>query len=262
MKAWNKTEQYIKSKFQPQKQSFNSETNEGSKKDMNLDNPNNVPNERVYKKSIDLLPKKMIIDNLEVKPRRYTLENNLVIKDFVPQIKPIKIYMIPSKFLLNKKGFKDLKRNQNNKILLNSKKYFISCPNLEDEESDKEIYKFYKKHSGSISKEIYFEDKKDNINFTRKILQNIKKRGIPKIASKNNEVSKNKYKEELNLGYSSGDDLYDFDELNNYSLAANNEENKPKKNNNGEKEKNKGRERFNSWSILDVLQKKYKLDDE
>ena len=264
MKATYKTENNTKEEAQPKKQSFNSETNESSKKDMNLNNQNNLPKEKIYKKSIDLFPKKLSIEGLndhEIRERRYTLENNLRKKDFVPQIRPIKMYMIPSKLRLNKKGFKDLKRNQNN-VLLNAKKYFISCPNLEDEESDKEISELPKKYSESISSEIFSGDKKDNLNLTRKVLQNIKKRNIPKISSKNNPIFKNKYNEELNLGYSSGDELYDMDELNNYSLGINNQENIIKNINKEEKEKIKGRDRFNSWSILDILQKNYKLDDE
>ena len=61
------------------------------------------------------------------KKRKYSFEEKLVIKkDFVPQLRPIEIHLVPSKLRLNKKGFKDLKCNKDNKILLMSNNYFIS----------------------------------------------------------------------------------------------------------------------------------------
>ena len=104
-----------------------SETYESSKKDSMNDKQNNIK-ERIYKKSIDFFPKQMSIDipeETKFRQRRYTLEKNIKIKDFVPQIKPIKVYVVPSKFRLNKIGFKDLKCNKNNKILLNANILFL-----------------------------------------------------------------------------------------------------------------------------------------
>ena len=54
----------------------------------------------------------------------------------MPKVKPIEIHLVPSKLMLNKKGFKDLKCNKDNKILLMSNNYFISCPNSEEEEEE------------------------------------------------------------------------------------------------------------------------------
>ena len=267
MKNLNKNDQNTKN-IKPS----DSETYESSKKDNMIDKQYNM-NERIYKKSIDFFPKKMSIDipeETEFRQRRYTLEKNIKIKDFVPQIKPIKVYVVPSKFRLNKIGFKDLKCNKNNKILLNAKKYFISCPNLEDEESDKnnstkDINLYSEKLSGSFSNnDLVCGDKKENINLTRNILQNIKNKNIPKIYSKINRDLKNKYDNELNLVYSSESDLYDIDELNNYSINEKNDENKKENKfdiTNESEKNNKGRNRFNSWFILDVLQKNYKLED-
>ena len=268
MKAFNKIQQQTQNKASSANQRFNSETYESSVKEINsISENNNI--EKLYKNSIDFFPKKMNIEEPEEKEyirRKYTLEKNLKIKGFVPQLKPIKMYMIPSKFRLNKKGFKDLKRNQNNKILMEAKKYFISCPNLEEEESDKndstkELYTFYGKLSDNIINENFPDIKKnENINFTRTNLKKIKTENIPKVYSKN-VVSKNKYIRDLNSEISSESDLYDFDDLNNYSLVENKEVSKINKKNSNEETINKGRNRFYSWSILDVLQKKYKLDD-
>lgn len=269
MKAFNQIEQQTQNKTTSANQRFDSETYESSVKEINSISENNNK-EKLYKNSIDFFPKKMNIEEpeeKEYKRRKYTLEKNLKIKGFVPQLKPIKMYMIPSKFRLNKKGFKDLKRNQNNKILLDAKKYFISCPNLEEEESDqnnstKEMYTFYGKLSDNIIDQ-YPPDinKHENINNTRTNLKKIKNENIPKVYSKN-VVSKNKYIRDLNAEISSESDLYDFDDLNNYTLVENKEGTKINKKNSNEETNNKGRNRFYSWSILDVLQKKYKLGDE
>ena len=269
MKESNKNDQIIQNNQKKDKKRFDSETFESSKKDVYLEQKNDKMDEKIYKKSIDFFPKKMSIEELdekEYKQRKYTLEKNTKIKNFVPQIKPIKIYMIPSKLRLNKKGFKDLKRNQNNKILLNAKKYYISCPNLEDEESEKnnsskEINNFGGKYSGNIINEMDNDNKNGNIKIIRKEFQNIKKKNIPKINSKKNAIFQNKYDKDLYLGHSSDSDLYDIDELNNYSFTENKEE-KRDKNYALEEKIIKGRNRFNSWSILDVLQKKNKLDNE
>ena len=207
----------------------------------------------IPKKSFDHFPKNMDIEepnSITNIKRKCTMEveNSSSIKNFVPRLKPIEIHIIPSKLRLNKKGFKDLKRNKDNKILLNINKYYISCP--EDEESDKnysskEVSPFSNKKNENISTE--------KIKFTRKVLEQTKnENNMHKVNSINSFLRKNKYESELNLGYSSDSNLYEIDELDNDSLAENKEE---------VESNNNHRNRFNSWSILDILQKKYKLED-
>ena len=101
-----------------------------------------------FKKSLGFFSKnKLYMEDIDSNintnlKRKYSLEEKLLLKkDFVPQLKPIEIHLVPSKLRLNKKGFKDLKCNKDNKILLMSNNYFISCPNSEEgpeypEESD------------------------------------------------------------------------------------------------------------------------------
>jgi len=260
MQRANQKEQITPNKTQLKKQYFDSETNESSKKDINLSQ--NSTNEKQFKKSIEFFPKKMYIEELnesEEVQRKYTIENRLEIKDFVPKLKPMEIHLVPSKLRLNKKGIKDYKRNRNNKILLNSKKYFISCPNSEDEDS--ENYS----SSKEIIKELCIKDEMNDsdINLTRKILQKTKNKNMPKVHSKNEVVSKGKYENELNLNNSSDSDLYDIDEIDNYSLLEyddKEEEKKEKKEN--EEKNNKNRNRANSFTILEILRKKSNLDNE
>ena len=260
MQRTSQKEQITPNKSQLNKQYFDSETNESSKKDINLSQ--NSSNEKQFKKSIEFFPKKIYIEELnesEEVQRKYTIENKLEIKDFVPKLKPIEIHLIPSKLRLNKKGIKDYKRNKNNKILLNSKKYFISCPNSEDEES--ENYS----SSKEIIKELCIKDdlNDSDINLTRRNLQKTKNKNMPKVHSKNEVVSKGKYENELNLDNSSDSDLYDIDEIDNYCLLEydGKEENKKEKKEN-EEENNNYRDRANSVSILEILRKKSKLDNE
>lgn len=260
MQRTSQKEQITPNKSQLNKQYFDSETNESSKKDINLSQTSS--NEKQFKKSIEFFPKKIYIEELnesEEVQRKYTIENKLEIKDFVPKLKPIEIHLIPSKLRLNKKGIKDYKRNKNNKILLNSKKYFISCPNSEDEES--ENYS----SSKEIIKELCIKDdlNDSDINLTRRNLQKTKNKNMPKVHSKNEVVSKGKYENELNLDNSSDSDLYDIDEIDNYCLLEydGKEENKKEKKEN-EEENNNYRDRANSVSILEILRKKSKLDNE
>ena len=186
-----------------------------------------------YKRSVDFFPKKMEIEEIDedFSKRRNTIS---IPGNYVPQIKPIKVDIIPSKLRLNKICFKDLKCNKNNKVLLYANKYFISCPN----------------------KENYIEK---DINQTRKNLGKTKN-NIPKVSSVNNPHLKNKYNKELNMGYSSESDFYDIDESLNDSINEN-EEIKFEINVDNKNEINKKRDRYNSWSILEILQKKNKLDE-
>ena len=254
-------------KTQFNKQHFDSETYESSQKDINYNTSEN-------KKSIDFFPKNINIDKIDKSPdvhRKYTVENKLIIKDFVPQLRPIEIHVVPSKLRLNTKGFKDLKCNKNNKVLLNSNKYFISCPNS-DEDDESEKYESSKENQSSsniikidtISKSLFNID--IDIKETRKKLQKTKNKNIPKVHSKNNFPIKGKYNNDLNLGISSDSDLYDIDEIDNYSLVAYENENEKKEDNKNEniddKDKNNKRNRTRSFTILEMLQKRFELEEE
>ena len=239
------------------KENFESETHENSTQE-------NSENRKNKKFSVDFFPKKMEIEEIEddIGKRRNTIAMCKQIKNFVPQIKPIKVDFVPSKLRLNKMGFKDLKCNKNNKVLLYANKYFISCPNIQEEEVNDEIdnIKAIDKINVNLSNEI---NNNNNINQTRKKMLIIKNENIPKVLSENNPHSKNKYNKELNIGNSSELDLYDIGESLNDSInedefqinILNNDNNFDKDNNNNNK-----RERYNSWSILDILQKKNKLE--
>ena len=87
-----------------------------------------------------------------------------LVKDFVPQLKPIEVHLVPSKLRLNKKGFKDLKCNKDNKILLMSNNYFISCPNSEEEEEEESEIDFSPQKN----------NKNEDIKSTRKNLHKMK----------------------------------------------------------------------------------------
>ena len=249
-----------KNKKSKKKETFESETCENSHNE-------NAPSKKSkYKRSVDFFPKKMEIDEIEedYSKRRNTVSMCGKIKNFVPQLKPIKIGIVPSKLRLNKIGFKDLQCNKNNKVLLYANKYFISCPNIQDEEFQDEIeyenLRFYDKINVNYSNEINIENKTDDINQTRKNLFKTKKINLPKVGSTIKPHFKNKYNKELNIGCSSDSDLYDVDLSINDSINDNIDDNF-NINNNSDNDNNKKRDRYNSWSILDVLQKKNKLTD-
>ena len=271
MKKPNKEDNITRNKTQITTLCFALEINVNSKKDINT-SKNSIPLiEKMPKKSIDLCPKKINIekidDSLDVY-RKYTMENQLIIKDFVPQLRPIKIHIIPSKLCLNKKGFKDLKFNKENKKLLNS-----SCPNLEDEneyDNDKDKNTF--ESSNDIISLNIISDKNQNIshiiedrkNFDikgiRKNMQKIKRQNIHKINSKNT-IIKSKIDNCFNFCNSSESDLYDIDEIDNYSLLEY-EKNEENKNESISKEEDNKRARTRSFSILEMLQKKFNMEEE
>ena len=217
---------------------------------------------KALKKSIGFFPKKIYIEKPEsdekiTNKRKYSLEEHLSIKDFVPQLRPIGINLVPSKLRLNKKGFKDLKCNKDNKILLMSNNYFISCPNSE-EESD--ICLSPPKTS----------DKHADIKNTRKILQKMKSGNLPKVMSRNVIESNCKlYKDDLKFEFDSDKDslefddnllLYDDNDFINYNMNSFDVENENKKvNNNGEHVVRNNR--INSCSILDVLKNRLSFDE-
>jgi len=220
---------------------------------------------KYMKKSLGFLKKNIYIENPEPETkilpnRKYSMEDHLIIKDFVPQLKPIEIHLVPSKLRLNKKGFKDLKCNKDNKILLLSNNYFISCPNSE-EESDMCI----------SPQKNYINDKNEDIKSTRKILQKMKSGSLPKVMSKNVIESNCKlYKDELKIEVDSDNDLCDLDDDNlllyddndfiNYNISSNGiDNNQNKKENGGEKVVRNNR--INSCSILDVLKNRLSFDE-
>ena len=235
-----------------------------------------------FKRSLGFFPKKNLymedIDtNIYDKKRKYSMEEKLVIKkDFVPQLRPIEIHLVPSKLRLNKKGFKDLKCNKDNKILLMSNNYFISCPNSEEEEEEESEIDFSPKKKSN----------KENIKSTRKILHKMKSGTLPKVLSRNLiEPSCNIFKEEMKIDYESEKDsfeskedenyinndnllLYDDDDFIQYKKYEkdNDEDKKEEKDDKKNKEKkdekhNVRSNRINSCSILDVLKNRFSFDE-
>jgi len=234
-----------------------------------------------FKKSIGFFQKKNLymedIDtNIYDKKRKYSMEENLVIKkDFVPQLRPIEIHLVPSKLRLNKRGFKDLKCNKDNKILLMSNNYFISCPNSEEEEEEESEIEFSPQKKTN----------KENIKSTRKNLHKMKSGSLPKVQSRNLiEPSCNIFKEEMKFDYESDKDgdsfeskedkdyinndnllLYNDDDFINYKIDEkdNDEEQKEGKDGKDGKEgkHNVRTNRINSCSILDVLKNRFSFDE-
>jgi len=234
-----------------------------------------------FKRSLGFFPKKNLymedIDtNIYDKKRKYSMEEKLVIKkDFVPQLRPIEIHLVPSKLRLNKKGFKDLKCNKDNKILLMSNNYFISCPNSEEEEEEESEIDFSPKKKSN----------KENIKSTRKILHKMKSGTLPKVLSRNLiEPSCNIFKEEMKIDYESEKDsfeskedenyinndnllLYDDDDFIQYKKEVKDDEDKKEeKDDKKNKEEKDGKHnvrsnRINSCSILDVLKNRFSFDE-
>jgi hypothetical protein len=224
------------------------------------------------KKSLGFFSKKnLYMENIDSNltnniKRKYSLEEKLVIKkDFVPQLRPIEIHLVPSKLRLNKKGFKDLKCNKDNKILLMSNNYFISAPNSEEEEEEESEIDF--------SPQI--KHKNEDIKSTRKNLQKMKSGSLPKVLSRKSlEHNCKMYKEEMKIDYESDNDSIDFKKSDNYLnddnllLYDDNDFINYKININGEDKKEKEGEhntvrtnRINSCSILDVLRNRFSFDD-
>ena len=230
--------------------------NDNSEKNNSISDVSNTK----FKKSIGFFPKKIFIekpelDEKKVNNRKYSMEEHLIIKDFVPQLKPIEIHLVPSKLYLNKKGFKDNKLNLNNS--------FISCPNSE-EESDICL---------SPINNLPL-NKKGNIKKTRKILKRLKSGNIQKVMSKNViESNCNIFKEYLKFEFDSEKDsfvlddnllLYDDNDFINYNMTNFEEEynnENENKNNNDEFRNSVKNDRINSCSILDVLKNRISFDE-
>lgn len=136
-----------------------------------MSNEKNHPNSFNSKKSFNSLSLKTFQEENDFnKPvRKLTLETGINMNDLVPHPKPLEIHFVPSKLRLNTKGFKDLKCNQQNKILLETNNYYISCPNSEETDSTEE---FRAIHLAKGMKKM------------RKKMSNIKHH-IPKVLSKN-----------------------------------------------------------------------------
>ena len=238
-----------------------------SEKKSSIDNLN-----KNFKKSLGFFTKKnLYMENIDSNldnqiKRKYSMEEKLVIKkNFVPQLKPIEIHLVPSKLRLNKKGFKDLKCNKDNKILLMSNNYFISCPNSEEEEEEE----------SEIDFEPETNKKDEDIKSTRKNLQKMKSGNLPKVLSRNLiEPNCKIFKEEMKIDYDSDkEDSFDFkDDINylnndnlllydendfiNYKINENEEDKNLK-----EGEKIVRSNRINSCSILDVLKNRFSFDE-
>ena len=222
--------------------------------------------------SFDFSPKEINIKEIEddepnIK-RKYTIENYISINGFVPKLKPKERRIIPSKLLLNKKGI----NNNKNNILLNINKNFISCPNSEQEDeseynSSNKILSLCPSTSYTNSFENKFEDlRKPSIKNDRKKLLRTKNVNKIKTHSRKNSFIIEKFESIFNLGFLSGSDEDDddgSDEYNDYKLLRNewghkNENKKEYGNINNKKYRN----RINSWSILNILERKFKLDED
>jgi len=221
--------------------------------------------------SFDFSPKEINIKEIEddepnIK-RKYTIENYISINGFVPKLKPKERRIIPSKLLLNKKGI----NNNKNNILLNINKNFISCPNSEQEDeseynSSNKILSLCPSTSYTNSFENKFEDlRKPSIKNDRKKLLRTKNVNKLKTHSRKNSFIIAKFENIFNLGFLSGsdeDDDYSDKDID-YKLIRNelghkNENKKEYGNINNMKYRN----RINSWSILNILERKFKLDDD
>ena len=183
-------------------------------------------------KSIGFFSKNLNIEEKVDSKRKYSLDEKLVIKkDFVPHLKPIEIHLVPSKLRLNKKGFKDLKCNKDNKILLLSNNYFISCPNSEEEELEEE--------ESDVDLSPQENEKNENIKDIRKNLHKMKSGTLPKVLSRN-LIECKMYKEDMKIDYDSdkedsndindNDDndnlfLYDESDFINYKIKENHDSN-------------------------------------
>lgn len=214
------------------------------------------------KKSFDFTQKKYNIKDIEENPiikRKYTIENYLNIKNFVPQLKPKEGKISPSKLRLNKKEKISFIHKRNNNLIIKENHTFNSCPNSEEEydseynSSENMLIILQKSKIKEKKKEKIFENlKKSNIQQERKKLHR-SKNVIRKCYSRKNTFMKEKLKNKYKLDYSSGSDLND-EKYNKYLQAR-------KGFNGNYKKENNIRNRINSSSILNILEKKFKLDE-
>ena len=213
------------------------------------------------KNSFDFTQKKYEIKDIEETPilqRKYTIENFLTIKNFVPQLKPMEGKISPSKLLLNKKEEKNnYIHHRNNFILLKSNQASISCPNSEEEldsenNSSENLLILCVKNNKKKEKKNKNLKKSNIIKNERKKLHKEKNIEERRCVSRKNTLLKKKIINKFKVDYSSGSDL-DDDEFYKYLQVRKDFNDKNKK------EKNI-RNRINSSSILNVLEKKFKLE--
>ena len=221
---------------------------------------NHLYNEYIYshkrKNSFDFTEKYSAKDSEEGKrtlKRKYTIENYLSIKGFVPTLKPIERKISPSKLILNKKD-----KTHFHKKNLNGNSNFISCPNSEEEvdsefNSSQNMLFFHPKiDNNRNSNEILIDNlRKPRNKNNQKNLHRTKKKKKKKSYSRKNSLIKEKLENKFNIDLSIGSDL-DDDEYNGY-LELRIESN--------DKDNTKCRNRINSFSILTMLQKKFKLEE-
>lgn len=209
-------------------------------------------NKVIKNKSYDFISKKIPIDNNDISniiKRKYTKENISLIKRFVPKIKPIKNTIMPSKLFLNKK---------NNKKVINTNQTYLSCPNSEDEkvfDSSKESFPLCSTKIYNNNNRIKVENiENQDINNARKNLVKTKKINRQKSSSANSSLIIPKFENNFYLDNSYGSDLGD-EEYDNYILLRKDLTSKK------ENVNNRFRNRTNSMSILELLEKKFKVDD-
>ena len=175
--------------------------------------------------------------------------------NFAPKLRPKKIHLVPSKLRLNPNGFNSLKRNKNNQNFILSNKYFISCPNLEEEGNNNDF----------SSQEIFNRKKMYSLKLLRKKMTKIKKQNLARIKSKtvlkyNNKIYRKNmiFEQELSDDDNSWDKKEDdyFNNLYKFIPDDENEFNQVKNNNENNEVKYYG---FNSCSILEVLKSKCSL---
>ena len=222
---------------------------------------NHLYNEYIYsnnrKNSFDFT-QKYIIKNSEGEgkrtlKRKYTIENYLSIKGFVPTLKPIERKISPSKLLLNKRDKTHFHKNN-----LNGNFNYISCPNSEEEvdsefNSSQNMLFYHQKlnNNGNSNEKLIDILRKPSIKDARKNLHRTKNKNNQKSYSRKNSLIKEKLENKFNIDLSIGSDL-DDNEYNGY-LQLRKESN--------DKDNTKCRNRINSFSILTMLQKKFKLEE-
>ena len=270
MQDYKQNKQLPKDNNNSHNQRFDSETFETSKKESN-NSKNNIEYEKSQNKSIDFYPKVINIEKIDKSIgiyRKYTVENELIIKDFVPQLKPIKMHLVPSKLYLNRNRYNNYKYNINN---IYSNNIFTSCPNSEDDDED-DSDKFESTSKKFLylepmkTKNIYKENNIDekiliNIKEIRKNLRKAKSKKIQKIFSQNDFGIKKLNDKMFNADNSTDSDLYDIDEIENYSMLKYKDDNQKEEEKDELNNEKIYRNRTNSFSILEMLQKKYKTDN-
>lgn len=263
----------------------------------------NIPNEKtkgnLNKKYIS---QKIVIDQelqkalnqnkLPNSLRKYTMEPQILYKDFVPILRPIKMNFLPTKFILNEDKTEKLKKNKNN--LLSNR----SCQNSEEEnELNNELELSFSSDISDKSDSSTNDNLNNNLDKNENSIKNLRKKLIKLkkysfhkdnskknmkhkklsehflfIEKKGNEDNQNNEEE----SYSS--DLYEEDNnFINYSInpykrkelkfrqnksskiVINSAKNYNNINNDNNDENYEKRNRIYSFSILDTLKNRLKL---